>query len=105
MVIPPDVNGEKVVMSRRGGVWDDMKRTLSWTIEKLQPGEIIDIQAQLAYVDGMGKAGSSKFPMLVQCDRSSPFSRIELIADYTDDESNRVNLLLDQTSRILYRKV
>jgi hypothetical protein len=105
MVAPPEVDGEKVTMSRIGGIWDEMKRTISWTIEKLSPGEIIDIQAQFGCVDGFVNGLTSKFPVLVRCDGSALFSRIELSTEYTEEESSPVNLHVEQSSRILYRKV
>jgi hypothetical protein len=105
LVVPLDVDGEKVTMSRIGGVWDEMKRTVVWTIEKLSPGEIIDIQAQFRCVDGFVSGLTSKFPVLVRCDGSALFSRIELTTEYTDEESSPVNVHVEQSSRILYRKV
>ena len=102
MVVPPDIDGERVTMSRRGGVWDGIKRTLAWRIEKLLPGETIDIQTQF----GCNAGGSlPKFPVLVRGDGKALFSRIELSTEYTEDGSEPVNLHVDQSSRILYRKV
>lgn len=105
MVVPPDVDGEKVTMSRSGGMWDEMKRSISWSIEKLDPGEIIDIQAQFGCADGFVNGMAAKFPVLVRCDGSMLFSRIELSTDYLEEESDPINLQIEQSARILYRKV
>jgi hypothetical protein len=106
IVVPPDVDGEKASMSRHGGVWNAMKRTISWTIAELPPGETMDIQAQFRYMDGAAtKHKASRFPVLVRGDRDSIFSRIGVNAEYTDEGSSPVTLEVEQCSRIIYRKV
>ena len=46
LAVPPCVDGPSVKMSRRGGVWDEMKRTISWIIDSMEPGTAIEVQAQ-----------------------------------------------------------
>ena len=103
MVVPPDVNGETASMSRKGALWDGMKRTLLWTHKRLQAGEMIDIRTQFQCVDG-GNTTTSSFPILTRCDGKSLFSRLELNSDYTDNESFPVTLFVEQRSRLIYRK-
>ena len=106
MVVPPDVDGETVTMSRAGGIWDEMKRTISWALEALNPGEVVDIQAQFACTTvGSAVTFSSKFPILVRCDGDTLFSKIELSSEYKDEGANPVAFNVEQSSRILYRKV
>ena len=84
IAVPPFVEGEAVKMSRTGGVWDAMKRTICWTVDKLDPGEVLEIQAQfqsgnlksLAQVD-------LQFPVLVRADLPWLFSRIDVSTDYS----------------------
>ena len=112
------MDGENVTMSRKGGVWDEMKRTLIWTFQKLDPGEIVDIQAQFkcntegglsqshAHVAGGGDGfGSFKFPVLARCNGDTNFSKIDMNSDYNDDGSSPVGLELERSATILYRKV
>ena len=103
MVVPPDVNGESLSCSRKGGLWDGMKRTLFWTHGRLQPGEMIEIRAQFDCIDG-GDSMVSNFPILTRCDGKSLFSRVELTSDYTDNQSFPVTLFVEQRSRVIYRK-
>jgi hypothetical protein len=104
MIVPPDVSGESVSMSRKGGIWDGMKRTISWTIRKVEPGETIGIQAQFQTFNGVGSI-VPKFPLLIRCDGRSLFSGVKLDADFSDSESIPVNMELVKCSRILYRQV
>jgi len=109
MVVPPDIDGEGVAISRSGGVWDVMKRTLSWSIPELPAGKVIDIQAQFRCSGGPQSqrppASSSKFPVLVRCSGDASFSKIELDADYTEEGSIPVDLRVQKEARVICRKV
>jgi len=125
IAVPPFVEGEAVKMSRQGGVWDAMKRTICWTVDKLDPGEVLEIQAQfqsgnlknLAQVD-------LQFPVLVRADLPLLFSRIDVSTDYstcvskessdtlqggTDanniDAASVLKSSVSRCTRILHRKV
>jgi hypothetical protein len=93
-------------MSRKGGAWDEMKRTISWTVDKLDPGEALEIQAQFESVDlPNGGGGAPKFPLLVRAEYATLFSSIELNSDFIDALSCPVKTKLTQSGRILHRKV
>jgi hypothetical protein len=107
MAVPPDVKGETVKLSRKGGIWDSMKRVVAWDVGSMEAGDLIEIQAQF---DLLGNAGTNstppKFPILVRCDaKDDTFSRVELRADYVDEDSAPVRLDVARTIRILHRKV
>jgi hypothetical protein len=99
LAVPPDVDAENVKMSRKGGVWEELKRTLSWRIDELEPGKALEIQAQFSLLDKVDKP--PKFPVLVRCDYPSLFSGVEL----TVDEGSSVKMKLNESARILHRKV
>mmetsp|Transcript_14488 Transcript_14488/g.33725 ORF Transcript_14488/g.33725 Transcript_14488/m.33725 type:complete len:397 (-) Transcript_14488:157-1347(-) len=104
IVVPPDLDGENITMSRKGGVWDEMKRTLVWKISKLEPGEIIDMQSQ--FQSNMeGGSNESKFPLLAKCNGDTSFSKIDLNTDYTEDGVSPVHIDLERVATILYRKL
>jgi hypothetical protein len=106
MVVPPDVMGDNVSMSRDGGVWDEMKRTLSWTIDELQPGEMVEIEAQFERLMASHNVSTTpKFPVLMRCEGGAVFSGIYVSTDYSDSRSTKVNMKMIETSRIIYRKV
>lgn len=109
MAIPPDVDGETVKTSRKGGSWEELKRTLCWSIDELEPGKALEIQAQFALLKaGNGATTNSripKFPVLVRCDYPLPFSTIQLSTEYRDEESIPIKIQLSTSSRILHRKV
>ena len=106
VAVPPDVHGESVRLSRKGGVWDAMKRIVAWSIETLGPGELIEIQAQFDFVGGEASSRNPKFPVLVRCDaQKEQFSNIEVTSDVLDQFSTPAKVLLARSVRILHRKV
>ncbi len=112
LAVPPGIQGETVRMSRQGGVWDGMKRTVTWTVEQLNPGEVLEVQAQFETIaaskngkDVEALLRTPKFPVLVRCDTVNLFSEIEITADYSDDLSSRIKMDLSKSIRILHRKV
>jgi len=109
IIVPLDLDGENVTMSRRGGVWEKMKRTLIWNIDKLDPGEIIDIQAQfksnMEREPGEGISEYYKFPVLARCNGNTSFSKIDLNTDYKEDGSCPIGIDLERSATTLYRKV
>ena len=66
MAIPPDVSGETMKMSLRGGVWDPMKRIIIWSSPSMKSGETIDFQLQFEYTAISNLL--PVFPILVRCD-------------------------------------
>jgi hypothetical protein len=114
MIVPLDMDGESVTMSRKGGIWDEMKRTLVWIIPQLTPGETLDIQAQFKclpessddgrYQDDMGAPGGCQFPVLARCNGNTTFSKIDLNSDYFEQGSSPVELEIERSSTVLYRK-
>jgi hypothetical protein len=102
IAVPPNVDGEKAKMSRRGGHWEELKRTLSWSVNELQPGKALEIQAQFGLLPD---AREPKFPILVRCDYPALFSSIEVSADAETEGSTPIRMILSPSSRILHRKV
>jgi hypothetical protein len=110
MIVPSDVDGDKVTMSRKGGVWDEMKRSLVWNIQQLEPGEIVDIQTQFKCIKGAISTPGigdeySRFPVLARCSGSAAFSRVDLNTEYTQEGSTPVELTMERSGIVLYRKV
>ncbi|KAG7359800.1 hypothetical protein IV203_034898 [Nitzschia inconspicua] len=107
MIVPLDMDGSSLTMSRKDGVWDSMKRSLTWTIPKLLPGEIVDIQAQFKAREGVKQLteNSSNFPVLARSNGSTTFSRIDLNSDYTKDGNIPVDIDVQRSCTVLYRKI
>lgn len=108
MAVPPDIRGETVKLTREGGVWDGMKRVVTWPAESLSPGELIEIQAQFTFADmskGHGK-GEPIFPILVRCEGTNDqFSDVRLTTDESDEMHAPVKMSLTRSVLILHRKV
>jgi hypothetical protein len=98
IAVPPDVDGGHCKMSRKGGSWDELKRTLTWSIETLAPGEALEIQAQFPFIEENER--SPKFPVLVQCDYPSTFSKV-----IVSTKQDTIRIKLSTSGRIIHRKV
>eukprot|EP00536_Pseudo-nitzschia_multiseries_P006513 jgi/Psemu1/324367/estExt_fgenesh1_pg.C_1390017 len=118
IIVPVEFDGENATMSRKGGVWDEIKRTLTWSISNLTPGETVDIQVQFknntkrgalqstAHAAGAGNGlESPKFPVLARCKGGMSFSKIDMNTDYNEDGSSPVGVELERSATVLYRKV
>ena len=111
LAVPPNVDGQSVRMSRQGGMWDEMKRTVSWSVAKLEAGEALEIQTQFTAVDGGATTSGRKdrappkFPVLVRSDCSKLFSSVEVLGDFDDGFSSPIRVMPSSFSRILHRKV
>lgn len=112
MAVPPDIRGETVKLTRRGGVWDEMKRVVAWPAESLSPGDLIEIQAQFNFVDmnrntnQVQKQADPTFPILVRCEGTNDqFSDVQLGTDESDDVHTPVKMSLTRSVLILHRRV
>mmetsp|Transcript_10578 Transcript_10578/g.29155 ORF Transcript_10578/g.29155 Transcript_10578/m.29155 type:complete len:105 (-) Transcript_10578:102-416(-) len=103
MVVPPDMIGETVSMSKKDGVWDGLKRTISWTLDSLAPSKTVEIRAQFEAAE-RERLQPSKFPVLIKCNAANIASGIEVSLDSMDQYSAR-SLDVRETSNVLYRKV
>ena len=109
VVVPPDLEGQKAqtVTKGKGGQWDDMKRTLSWSINMLQPGESMDIQVVFPKQGGASSnlMGERRFPILLQCHGEKDlFSKLEAWASGLDAPSRSLKLHTKQQTTVLFRK-
>jgi len=110
LAVPPTIDGDSVRMSRQGGLWDEMKRTVSWSIPNLDPGEAMEIQAQFHSLNAGGTHSATMdrlltFPVLVRCDYPKLFSSVEVVAEYVDSLSSPIKIIVDSSARIIHRKV
>ena len=108
LAIPPHVNGRSGKLSRKGGIWDELKRTVSWTMDQMQPGQALEIQAQFEILEGDANTSlerSPKFPILVRCEYESLLSCIEIKSEYHDSLSKPVQIELENSARVIHRKV
>jgi hypothetical protein len=99
LAVPPDVHGENCKMSRKGGSWEELKRTMTWCVDSLDPGEALEIQAQFPMLEDSEKG--AKFPVLVRCDYPALFSNVTVATK----EGAAVQLQLSLSGSVLHRKV
>ena len=102
LAVPPCVDGPSVKMSRRGGIWDEMKRTISWIVASLEPGSAIEVQAQFEAVEGSSQ--EPQFPVMVRAEYPKLFSGVEVTtADVAT--AGAINMKLHESARVLHRKI
>ena len=99
LAVPPDVDGERCRLSRAGGSWEGLKRTVAWRVDEIAPGEALEIQAQFPLVDPT-TLKTPRFPVLVRCSYSTLFCGMEI---ETADLSQPI--LVEESGIVLHRKV
>jgi hypothetical protein len=104
LAVPPYVKGSSARMSLPGGTWNEMKRTISWSVDCLQPGEALELQLQFESMDGTWQR-EPKFPVLVRAECPCLFSSLEVRSDFSDGLSRLVNTAVSTSGRVLHRKV
>mmetsp|Transcript_39701 Transcript_39701/g.46404 ORF Transcript_39701/g.46404 Transcript_39701/m.46404 type:complete len:111 (-) Transcript_39701:66-398(-) len=73
MAVPNAVKGDTVKMSRRGGIWDSLKRMLVWNVKELKIGAELGLQAQFEIIlnngddNGIIDTSALCFPVLLRC--------------------------------------
>jgi hypothetical protein len=104
LAVPPYVKGSSARMSRPGGTWNEMKRVISWDVDRLEPGEAMEVQLQFESMDGTWDR-EPKFPVLVRADCPRLFTSLELRSDFSDGLSRLVGAAVSTSARVLHRKV
>ena len=99
LAVPPDVDGERSRLSRPGGSWEELKRTVVWRVDEIAPGEALEIQAQFPLVEPTSSK-TPRFPVLVRCSYSTLFCGMEI---ETADQSQPIRV--EESGIVLHRKV
>jgi hypothetical protein len=91
-------------------VWDGMKRVVAWSLDELEPGQSMEIQAQFEFLTALEPDAPPKphpkFPVLVRFDATNAqFSDVQLNSEISDNQSLPVKLKLSRSVRVLHRKV
>uniref|UniRef100_A0A7S2YCF4 MHD domain-containing protein n=1 Tax=Entomoneis paludosa TaxID=265537 RepID=A0A7S2YCF4_9STRA len=108
LAVPPHMEGRTAKMSRKGGVWDELKRTISWVIPQLEPGQALEIQAQFEGPDDEPiLATPPRFPILARGDYGQAFSSLSVKkTDARVSGTQAIQTLqINKSGRILHRKV
>ena len=111
LAVPPDIKGESVKTSREGSVWDSMKRVVAWPLDDIEPGGLLEVQAQFEFVSASEpkaplRRATPKFPVLVRCDANDElFSDLQLNREVNENQFRPIKLKVSRSVRILHRKV
>lgn len=108
VAVPPNVSGESARMSRQGGAWDGMKRLVAWSVDEIDPGQMLELQVQFRFMAGSEEetGPTPMFPILVRCTAIDElFSGVTFSASDANDMSAPLRMHVSRSSRILHRKV
>ena len=110
LAVPPHIEGRTAKMSRKGGVWDELKRTISWVVDKLDPGQALEIQAQFDGPSHEQENGGTapRFPILARGDYAESYSSLEVKRSPVQEEevgAQIQSLRINRSGRVLHRKV
>ena len=115
MAVPPDLDGETVKMSKRGGVWDKLKRTIVWSAKSIKPGETKELQIQMQFESERdegaddSKDDAPSFPVLLRFDtKNELLSSVDIdLGDPSADEFmyEEFAMKLTKSFRVMHRKV
>jgi len=114
MAVPPSMNGDTVKLSKKGAVWDSLKRIIVWPVQPIKNGESEEVQAQFEFEEyggggggggGEGNRDIPSFPVLVRCHAlDDQLSSVKFGVTDTDnlDVAFRMNLV--RSYCVLHRK-
>lgn len=108
MAVPPDVSGESMKMSRRGGMWDPTKRVIVYKHNNIGIGETLEVQLQFNYtIDSeTDSTALPRFPVLVRCDCvDDQLSSFNLQVVNAKDEQEEIDFGLQTSYQVYHRKV
>lgn len=116
MAVPPDLDGETIKMAKRGGIWDQMKRTISWSSRSIKPGETKELQIQLQFdserndgSDLYSKDNAPTFPVLLRFDtKDELLSSVDIeLGNPSEDDFlfEEYAMKLTKSIRVIHRKV
>ena len=110
IAVPPDISGESMKMSSKGGVWDPMKRVIIYKCDQMESGETLDVQLQFEYfaplIDETEVANLPRFPVLVRCEGADDqLSNVELKVGGTVEGKQYYQLDIDKAYKLFHRKI
>eukprot|EP00593_Proboscia_inermis_P012602 CAMPEP_0171321834 /NCGR_PEP_ID=MMETSP0816-20121228/114593_1 /TAXON_ID=420281 /ORGANISM="Proboscia inermis, Strain CCAP1064/1" /LENGTH=265 /DNA_ID=CAMNT_0011820185 /DNA_START=3 /DNA_END=800 /DNA_ORIENTATION=+ len=115
MAVPNAVKGDTVKMSRRGGIWDSLKRMLVWNVKELKIGAELGLQAQFEIIlnsggddNGIIDTSALCFPVLLRCSSlQGQLSGLDIDLLEADGDESIFHLThtYSRTYRIMYRTI
>ena len=106
IAIPERVNAETIEVTRGEGVFDDLKRTIKWSVPFLPKGEsfMVSALAQLWSPVTNEDQMLLKFPVLLRCSSNfDQISNVELKAEEADGYPSSVLYSQNFSFRLLHR--
>jgi len=106
VAVPDRINGDTVEVIRGSGIYDDLKRTIKWSVNDLLKGEsfMVSAQAQLFPTSTNEEGDQLKFPVLLRCSSNDDqISTVEFRAVETEEYPSSVSFSRSFSFRLLNR--
>ena len=107
VAVPERVKGSTVKVVHGDGVWDELKRTIKWKVERLPKGSsfMIAAQAQLwSPIASTGDKQTIRFPVLLRCSSScDKVSSVEFQATEAEGHPAAISSTSFHSFRLLHR--
>jgi hypothetical protein len=106
VAVPERVNASTVKVVHGDGVWDELKRTIKWKVERLPKGSsfMIAAQAQLWSPIASGERQNIRFPVLLRCSSScDQVSSAEFQATEAEGHPAAISCISFHSFRLLHR--
>jgi hypothetical protein len=82
MSVPPGIQGESIIASRKECKWDPLKRLVVWSIPVLKSGTVVDdsMKFHMNSAEYTSQSGSESpnFPAIIRCTGSDRISGIDI---------------------------
>jgi hypothetical protein len=103
VAIPECIDVSSVKMLRGNGDFNELQRTISWSLDELEKGESFMVCAQAKLWDPRGKDTVAAFPVLLRCKSSDQFSDLLLNLESAEGYPSSVTLNTNYSFRLLHR--
>lgn len=80
VVVPEQIDGGSVEIMSGEGVWDGMKRSITWKLPNLAKGESFMVSARAKRDEGLEDTDDMKFPVMLRCTSSDQISTAQFQA-------------------------
>jgi hypothetical protein len=103
VAIPECIDVSSVKILRGNGDFNELQRTISWSLDELEKGESFMVCAQAQLWDAPGEETVAAFPVLLRCKSSDQISDLLLNLESAEGYPSSVTLNTNYSFRLLHR--
>ena len=104
VAVPERIDGSSVEILRGDGEWDELKRTIKWTLASLNKGESFMVSAQASLWKELEGDEDISFPVLMRCSSTvDHISAVDFRVVQADGHPSSINFQKTNSFRLLHR--